>query len=84
MIPQSQGQYARPYRDHYNTESIYKNIGYSVAESGQELTDDQIAYLTESEIEMYCSRGDSVFSVNTHDELYGDDYADAILADLYN
>ena len=72
--PRSSGPYARPYVECYNTESIY-TTGYSNRVGGE---------LTDAEIDALCIAEESAmpFDNDTHADLVGDDYADAIMADL--
>jgi len=66
----------RPYTDRYNVASVYDNVTIS-CESLDELTDEQIDALIDSQ-------PDVIDNVNIFPELSGDDYANAVLADLNN
>ena len=68
----------RPYTDVYNVESVYDNATINCAVN-DELTDEQIDALINSESETVGIMG-SLFDVKS--ELYGDDYADAMMAEL--
>ena len=69
----------RPYHDRFNVESVYDNNVTTDCASGDELTDEQIDALINSESETVGIMG-SMFDVKS--DLYGDDYADAMMAEL--
>ena len=67
----------RPYTYDFNVEGLYQSGCKQSNANHGELTDAEIDALIMSESDDY-SKPD------VHDDLYGDDYADAILADLAN
>jgi hypothetical protein len=73
----------RPYTDQYNVASVYDNNVTTNAVAGDDLTDEEINALINADRFNCVARGDSIYNnADIHDDLYGDDYADAILADL--
>ena len=67
----------RPYTDRYNVASVYDNNVTTVCPPLDELTDEQIDALIDSQ-------PDVMDDINIFPELSGDDYANAVLADLNN
>ena len=65
----------RPYKHQFNVASVYDN-NVTTCEQLDELTDEQIEALIDS------SPDDLTSDLNIFPELSGDDYADAVLADL--
>ena len=69
----------RPYKHHFNVEGLYDTDVTTDCASGDELTDEQIDALINSESETVGIMG-SMFDVKS--DLYGDDYADAMMSEL--
>ena len=69
----------RPYTDVYNVESVYDNVTTNCAVN-DELTDEQIDALINTDSQTFGGIMASEFDVK--DDLYGDDYADAIMSEL--
>ena len=73
----------RPYADKYNVQSVYDNNVTTSAVADDELTDEQISALIEADRFNCVGGGDSIYNnADIHEDLYGDDYADAILSEL--
>jgi hypothetical protein len=72
----------RPYTDRYNVESVYNNVTTNVV-AGDDLTDEEINALIDADRFNCVARGDSIYNnADIHEDLYGDDYAAAILSEL--
>ena len=68
----------RPYTDVYNVESVYDNVTTNCADDC-ELTDEQIDDLINAQDARH---SDDCFNNEIKADLYGDDYADAMMAEL--
>lgn len=68
----------RPYKHHINTEGLYNNDGVNCVVN-DELTDDQIEYLINCESD---NPGMMRSDYDVKSELYGDEYADAMMKEL--
>ena len=75
----------KPYTDGYNVFSVYVTGQHDLSmvdTQTVQLNDDEIDAMIESKIFHTVDKGDSMYNTDTHADCYGDDYADAILADL--
>ena len=68
----------RPYTDVYNVESVYHNDA-TISANCDELTDEQIDSLINDQDARHSA---DCFNNEIHSDLMGDDYADAVLAEL--
>ena len=68
----------RPYTDVYNVESVYHN-DVTTSAACDELTDEQIDSLIHDQDARHSA---DCFNNEIHSDLMGDDYADAVLAEL--
>ena len=68
----------RPYTDVYNVESVYDNVTTNCGDD-VELTDEQIDALINDQ-DVRCAN--DCFDNEIKSDLYGDDYADAIMSEL--
>ena len=75
----------KPYKDGYNVFSVYVTGQHDLSMVDTQtvkLSDDEMNSIIESKIFHTVDRGDSMYNTELHSDCYGDDYADAILADL--
>ena len=69
----------RPYTHHFNTEGLYNN-DVTISDCSDALTDEQIDALIDADSQTFGGIMSSEFDV--HSDLYGDDYADAMMTEL--